>query len=107
MNLLNTWQFNVAVYLVLDEDMETCREVWIALGAVAPVPLRAKQAEDFLSGKKIEYSVLAEAGKLAAAQASPISDIRASAEYRKEVLEVLVRRALEQAYKSAAGKEVE
>lgn len=98
---------NVAVYLALAPDLRSCQEVRIALGAVSPVPLRAEKAEVILTGSKMENSVIEAAGRLASAQASPISDLRASAQHRREVVEVLVRRALTQAYEVArAGKEV-
>lgn len=98
---------NVAVYLALAPDLRSCQEVRIALGAVSPVPLRAEKAEVILTGSKMENSVIEAAGRLASAQASPISDLRATAQHRREVVEVLVRRALTQAYEVArAGKEV-
>lgn len=98
---------NVAVYLALAPDLRSCQEVRIALGAVSPVPLRAEKSEVILTGSKMENSVIEAAGRLASAQASPISDLRATAQHRREVVEVLVRRALTQAYEVArAGKEV-
>ncbi|KLU61230.1 carbon monoxide dehydrogenase medium chain [Peptococcaceae bacterium CEB3] len=98
---------NVAVYLVLAPDLLTCEQVRIALGAVAPAPLRVKKAEAHLIGSELRDPVIKEAGRLAAAQSSPISDIRASAEYRREAVQVLLRRALKQAYEVArSGEEV-
>ena len=74
----------------------------IALGAVAPTPIRAVHAEKFLAGRKVEESTLAEVCGEAAREARPITDVRASAEYRREMCRVLVRRALQEC---AAGTE--
>ncbi|CAA7601138.1 CO dehydrogenase flavoprotein C-terminal domain [Acididesulfobacillus acetoxydans] len=98
---------NAAVYLVLEPDLETCAQARIVLGAVAPAPFRAEKAEMYLTGGKLGDKMIKETARLAAAQASPITDIRASAEYRRQVVEVLVRRAVTKAYERVrAGKEV-
>lgn len=73
-----------------------CAAARIALGAVAPRPVRATAAEAILAGEKLTPAVIAEAARLAAEAASPISDIRGSAAYRRQVTEVVVRRLLEQ-----------
>ena len=72
-------------------------EVRIALGAVAPVPVRAFKTEELLKGKTIDESLLEKAGRSALTEVSPISDIRSSQEYREEIIKVLVRRAILQA----------
>jgi CO/xanthine dehydrogenase FAD-binding subunit len=69
----------------------------IALGAVAPTVIRATRAEAFLAGKPISGEAMAEAGRIAAAEAKPISDFRASADYRRDLIETLTKRALETA----------
>jgi CO/xanthine dehydrogenase FAD-binding subunit len=66
----------------------------ISLGAVAPTVIRAPKAEAYLDGRKISAEAIAEAGRVAATEAKPISDFRASAEYRRELIAVLVKRAL-------------
>ena len=73
-----------------------CACARIALGAVAPRPLRAAAAEAVLAGEKLTPAVIGEAARLAGEAASPISDIRGSAAYRRQVTEVVVRRLLEQ-----------
>ncbi len=80
----------VGVATVVNED----REYAIAFCAVAPKPVRAKEAEEFLKGKDLTDEVLEEAAKLAVKAISPISDIRASKEYRLYVSGVLVKRSL-------------
>lgn len=68
----------------------------IAMGAVAPTPVRLKEAEDFLIGSDGSPTALAEAARKAAAGIAPISDLRASAEYRLAMAETLTRRMLTQ-----------
>jgi carbon-monoxide dehydrogenase medium subunit len=72
------------------------RGVRIALGAVAPTPMRAKIAEKVLEGKKLGDAVIAEAARAASAECRPITDVRASADYRREMVQVLTQRALKQ-----------
>ncbi len=69
-------------------------DVRVALGAVAPTPIRARQAEELLRGQPVEVGVVERAARAAAAEARPIDDHRASAEYRRSMVEVLVRRAV-------------
>ncbi len=71
-----------------------CRSARIALGSVAPTVLCAVKAEAMLEGQKPEQLDFAEIGKMAAEEARPISDQRASLEYRKETVAVLVERGL-------------
>jgi len=66
----------------------------LALGAVAPVPLRARQAEALLAGQVLTDELWREVGATAAREAEPIDDQRASAEYRRYLVDVLTRRAL-------------
>jgi len=72
-----------------------CRAARIALGAVAPTPIRAWEAERALEGQSLMPEVIAQAARLAAEATRTIDDIRGSAAYRRHVTEVLVRRALE------------
>ena len=69
----------------------------IVMGAVAPVPMRAKDAEAKLKGQTITDTLLEQAADLAAAECKPITDLRGSAEYRREMIRVLTRRALRKA----------
>jgi CO/xanthine dehydrogenase FAD-binding subunit len=92
---------NVAASLWIDPKKNTCTAVRIALGAVAPTVVRAKTAEKFLEGRAATPENFAEAGRLAVKDARPISDMRASAEYRKDLVAVLTKRALEAACSQA------
>jgi carbon-monoxide dehydrogenase medium subunit len=91
---------NTAAGLQLDSQGRA-KWVRIALGAVAPTPIRAVNAEKLLVGRKVDESALAEVCNEVARQVRPITDVRASAEYRRETVRVLVRRALEEC---AAGR---
>lgn len=74
-------------------------ECRIALGAVAPTPIRVWEAEGFLKGKKPSDEVLGEAARIAVECIRPITDVRATAEYRKEVSKALVMDSLARARK--------
>ena len=88
---------NVAAAITLDDDGKTIKSAKVALGAVAPTPIRAPQAEKVLAGAKAGDDVFAQAGLAAAQDAKPITDHRGSAEYRRDVVAVLTKRALQAA----------
>lgn len=73
-----------------------CRQARIALGAVAPTPLRAREAEALLAELPFSSDQITQAAVTAAAACSPIDDIRSSAWYRRQMVQRLTRRALEQ-----------
>jgi CO/xanthine dehydrogenase FAD-binding subunit len=97
---------NVAAAAWVD-DGNAFHEPAIALGAVAPKVIRAPKAEQYLAGRPVSEGAMAEAGRLAAEDARPINDFRASAAYRRELITVLTRRALARALdlSRAKGKE--
>ena len=78
-------------------------EARIYMGAVGPVPLAAPEAVASLVGKAATAAAFTAAGRLAAAEAQPISDLRGSADYRREVVAVLAARALATAAARAEG----
>ena len=84
----------VGVGAVVAQDNGLIKEVKIALGAVAPIPMRAKRAEDVLKGEKVRAETVLKAAETASAESEPIDDHRASAEYRKMMVEALVKRAI-------------
>ena len=90
----------VAVSLTLDAS-GVCKQARIALGAVAPTPIRARAAEAMLEGTRISPESLVGAAERAMFACSPISNVRASASYRRDMVGVLTRRALEQALTQA------
>lgn len=89
---------NVAAAFWLDDGKGTFAAPRIALGAVAPTVIRAPKAEAYLDGRKVTDEAMAEAGRIAATEAKPISDFRASADYRRDLIAVLVKRALANAH---------
>ena len=92
---------NVAAGFRIDENKHAFRAPCIALGAVAPTVIRAREAERYLEGRSISTEAMAEAARIAVTAAKPISDFRSSAAYRRDLIEVLTRRALEQAHARA------
>ena len=90
-----------AVFLRMDKGRKICEEARIALGAVAPTPVRAPKAEQVLAGREVNEQTAAEAGNSARMEAKPISDIRASEAYRREMVAVLTRRAIMMALERA------
>jgi len=88
----------VAVRLTADRFGRDCEDVRIALGAVGSTCLRATDAEAALRGQPLGDSAFHEAAALAREQCDPISDLRGSAEYKREMVAVFVRRALHHAH---------
>jgi carbon-monoxide dehydrogenase medium subunit len=87
----------VGVAVAVQVENNVIKDARVALGAVAATPVRAKKTEDFLKGKEITDDLLAEAGVIASGECKPISDIRASAEYRTDLVRVFTKRALRKA----------
>lgn len=83
---------NLAVVLRFDGD--TVTEATFALGSVAPTIINATEAEAFLTGKTLDAATIAEAARLVAAAARPIDDLRGTADYRRDMLAVMAKRAL-------------
>lgn len=84
----------VGVAVAVQVENNVIKDARVALGAVAATPVRAKKTEEFLKGKKVSDEVLAEAGVIASGECKPISDVRASAEYRTDMVRVFTKRAL-------------
>lgn len=85
---------SVAVLLELDPDSRV-KEARIALGSVAPTPIRCPQAEALLKGQPLTESLIEAVAERAKQASSPIDDIRGSAGYRRHMVKVLVRRGLQ------------
>ncbi len=90
----------VAANVMVDESnaISGCK---IALTAVGPKPLRPKEAEEALIGKTLDASVLETASRLTVNSSSPTSDLNASAEYRRKALVLLLKDAVQEAYRRA------
>lgn len=84
-----------SVAVLLEMEGEKCRKARLAAGSAAPVPKRLLKAEALLESAIISKELVAEAQQLAEDSVAPITDIRSSEEYRRQVIGVLVKRALE------------
>jgi carbon-monoxide dehydrogenase medium subunit len=87
----------VGVAVTITLDHARCTEIGIVLAAVAPTPLRARAAEARLRDLPVTKGAIDAAAQAAADECRPIGDVRASADYRREMVRVLTRRAIEQA----------
>lgn len=85
-------KINVAVAVTMASG--TCKEAKIALGSVAATPIRVKPAEDLLKDKKLDAVTVNKAADIASDYIKPISDVRSTADYRKQMASVLTRDAL-------------
>ena len=90
---------NAAVMVFITDKI--CKDARIALGSVAPTPIRVTEAEQALKGQKLDETMFARAAEAAADAVRPISDIRSTAKYRKEMVRVLVKDALAKAAANA------
>jgi aerobic carbon-monoxide dehydrogenase medium subunit len=91
----------VGVAVLVVPEGEICADIKIALSAVAPTPMRAKRAEEILRGITPTEDLIAEAARAAAEEARPITDIRGSAESRREIARSLTARVVRQALTAA------
>jgi carbon-monoxide dehydrogenase medium subunit len=83
---------NAAVTITVKDKI--CKDARVALGSVAPTPIRVTEAEQALIGQKLDETMFARAAEAAAEAVKPISDIRSTAKYRREMVRVLVKDAL-------------
>jgi len=96
----------VSVAVRLDRDGDRIQDCRIALGAVAPTPMRTRNAERVLAGQAPRAALVKEAARAAAEEIRPITDVRSSAAYRRHVAGVLVEDAVARAWVRAGGKEI-
>lgn len=92
---------NMAVNLELDNDKKTIKSVKLVMGSVSPKPIVSEAVPAVLVGKELCDDLVEKVGEAAMSEAKPISDIRASAEYRKDVVGALARRLTKEAYELA------
>ena len=92
-----------AVAVWIDSEGRVCEDARVVLGCVAPTPLRVREAEDVLKGKEFQLELAEQAAEIAARACSPLSDIRGSEEYKRAIVKVLTRQAIEEAFKRAAA----
>lgn len=92
-----------SVAVAIDLEASRIKTARVALGAVGPRPIVAKTSIAALEGQPPTAEVFSAAAQAAAADARPITDIRGTVQYRREIVEVLIRRALTQALQRARG----
>lgn len=95
----------VGVALTLRLKGGLCEDVRLALNSVAPTIVRARKAEGILRGRRPEERWVCEMAEVAATETDPMDDNRGSAEYKRELVRVLVRRAVDQALKRSDSGE--
>jgi carbon-monoxide dehydrogenase medium subunit len=91
-------QVNVALWLKKRGKSNEIKDIRIAVGSVAPIPLRLEKVEKFLKGKTINQEILKDVLKVIDEQIEPISDVRASENYRRAVIGSLFKDAFEEAF---------
>ena len=91
--------------VLLDGDGQRIQSAIIALGSVAPTPVIAREAMDFLVGKEASEAVIKEAGEVAKSAARPIDDMRGTTKQRIHLVSVLTKRALQGAISRARGEQ--
>lgn len=101
-NLIEDDQGIVAVAVTVTADKSgVCSDAKVILGNAGVTPIRAKTAEKILIGNKLTDKLMAEAGEAAAGDADPVSDIHASADFRRHLIKVLTKRMVKQAWDQA------
>ncbi|MEW5813785.1 MAG: xanthine dehydrogenase family protein subunit M [Spirochaetota bacterium] len=99
---LDIAKINCAVYL--EREGDSIRQARVALGSVAPTPVRAPKVEETLKGQKKSESLFHEAAVMVENDIAPITDVRSSADYRRQAAGLLLREALMEAWKRSGGK---
>ena len=94
----------VAALMALEPERDVIREARIALGAVAPTPVRAPEAEASLAGQEPSEEAFGRAAELAVNAARPISDVRGSAAFRRHLVRVITARCLRRAVERARSQ---
>lgn len=96
-------KINCAVAVERQGDL--CTSCRIGIGAVAPVPMRIQEAERIVVGKRVDTSLVEEMGQKAIEEIKPITDIRSTTEYRRQVAAILLKDVFWKAWQRAGGKE--
>ncbi len=91
----------VSVAVAIIREGVVCKDCRIALGAVAKTPLRTRKAEEILKGKRVTETLIEKTSHQVAQEIQPITDLRSTAWYRKEVTKVMVRDAINLAWSRA------
>ena len=87
----------VAALLTLEKNEKRCVDAKLAFASAAPTPIRAREAEKKLMGKKLDSDVIEAAAQKASEETSPRTSWRTTEEYRRDLIPVLTRRAIQSA----------
>jgi CO/xanthine dehydrogenase FAD-binding subunit len=96
----------VAVALILSNQSGICKGARIVLGGVSSTPIRLKKIEKLIEGKVLEESLIAKAALASSEGVNPMQDVRASSEYRKEMIKVFMERGIRKALRKAEEERV-
>jgi carbon-monoxide dehydrogenase medium subunit len=91
----------VSVAVAMVREGEVCKDCRIAMGAVAKIPLRTRKSEAALKGKRVTEALIEKASQEVSDEIQPITDLRSTAWYRKEVAKVMTRDAIKLAWERA------
>lgn len=94
---------NIALLLDVDFTSGICNRIMLAMGAVGPTPLRAARAEEMLNGNRLTPELINQASEAASKEAQPITDFRASADYRRAMIVSLVSKGINQILASGSA----
>ena len=94
-NAMEIAMIGVAALIALEQEDNTCEDARLALATAAPTPMRCKRAEEVLRGKRLDIRVIGLAGETASSEASPRTSWRTTEEYRRDLIRVLTRRAIQ------------
>lgn len=92
-----------SIATILTVSGSTFQNIRIAMGSVAPTPVRLRKVERFLEGKRLSDENIGKASLAGLEEIHPISDVRASAEYRTEISKILIQRSIGEASENAGG----
>jgi carbon-monoxide dehydrogenase medium subunit len=92
---LETAIVGLAILANFNGKRESFEDIRIVLGAVAPTPKRALKAENLARGKRMNGNLLEEVTSIVSEESNPITDLRATAEYRKEMVKVLIQKGIQ------------
>lgn len=93
----------ISCAVAVERKKDICTSCRIAMGAVAPVPMRINKAEEIIRGKKVNPSLVEELGRKLAKEIKPITDIRSTSDYRRQVATVLHKNVFWKAWQRAGG----
>ena len=96
-NAMEIAMIGVAALITLEDGKNTCKAARLAFATAAPTPIRSREAEKLLTGKKLSEEIIDRAAETASNEASPRTSWRTTEEYRRDLIRVLTRRAIQKA----------